>query len=79
MHTVKPVYNNHPRDQNFVAVVDRWSLTQVWLYLYFMLLFVEKFSRKGQKELELVPGQTKLLTPDLKCTMIVLIYIYDIS
>ncbi len=23
---VKPVYNDHPRDPNFVAVVDRWSL-----------------------------------------------------
>ena len=24
--TVKPVYNDHPQDPNFVAVVDRWSL-----------------------------------------------------
>jgi len=24
--TVKPVYNDHPRDPKFVAVVDRWSL-----------------------------------------------------
>jgi hypothetical protein len=23
---VKPVYNDHPRDTEFVAVVDRWSL-----------------------------------------------------
>ncbi len=27
--TVKPVYKDHPRDPKFVAVVDRWSLTQV--------------------------------------------------
>ncbi len=26
MKTVKPVYNNHPRDTEFVAVVERWSL-----------------------------------------------------
>ncbi len=25
-HTVKLVYNDHPRDHKFVAVVDRWSL-----------------------------------------------------
>ena len=24
--TVKPVYNDHPRNPKFVAVVDRWSL-----------------------------------------------------
>ncbi len=24
--TVKPVYNDHPRDPKIVAVVDRWSL-----------------------------------------------------
>jgi hypothetical protein len=24
--TVKPVYNNHPRDPKIVAVVDWWSL-----------------------------------------------------
>ena len=24
--TVKPVYNDHPRDPEFVAVVERWSL-----------------------------------------------------
>ncbi len=24
--TVKPVYNDHPRDPKFMAVVDRWSL-----------------------------------------------------
>ncbi len=24
--TVKLVYNDHPRDPKFVAVVDRWSL-----------------------------------------------------
>ncbi len=24
--TVKPVYNDHPRDHKFVAVVDRWPL-----------------------------------------------------
>ena len=26
MNTVKPVYNDHPRDPTFVVVVDRWSL-----------------------------------------------------
>jgi hypothetical protein len=26
MNTVKPVYNNHPRDSNFEAVVKRWWL-----------------------------------------------------
>jgi hypothetical protein len=26
MCTVKPVYNDHPRDPKIVAVVDRWSL-----------------------------------------------------
>ncbi len=26
MYTVKPVYNDHPWDTKFVAVVDRWSL-----------------------------------------------------
>jgi len=26
LHTVKPVYNGHPRDPNIVTVVDRWSL-----------------------------------------------------
>jgi hypothetical protein len=25
-NTVKPEYNNHPRDPKFVAVLDRWSL-----------------------------------------------------
>jgi len=25
-YTVKPVYNDHPRETKFVAVVDRWSL-----------------------------------------------------
>jgi len=24
--TVKPAYNDHPRDAKFVAVVDRWTL-----------------------------------------------------
>ena len=24
--TVKPVYNNHPGDPKFVAVVEKWSL-----------------------------------------------------
>ena len=27
--TVKPVYNDHPRDPKLVAVVDRWSLLGV--------------------------------------------------
>jgi len=27
--TVKPVYNDHPRDPKIVAVVDRWSLAQI--------------------------------------------------
>ncbi len=26
INTVKPVYNDHPRDPKIVAVVDRWSL-----------------------------------------------------
>ncbi len=26
VNTVKPVYNDHPRDPKFVAVVDRWPL-----------------------------------------------------
>ena len=26
LHTVKPVYNNHSRDQVMVVFVDRWSL-----------------------------------------------------
>ncbi len=26
IYTVKPVYNDHPRDPKIVAVVDRWSL-----------------------------------------------------
>jgi len=25
-NSVKPVYNDHPRDPKFVTVVDRWSL-----------------------------------------------------
>ena len=25
-NTVKPVYNDHPRDPKVVTVVDRWSL-----------------------------------------------------
>jgi hypothetical protein len=25
-YTVKPVYNDHPRDTKLVAVVDKWSL-----------------------------------------------------
>jgi len=25
-YTVKPVYNEHPRDTKLVAVVDKWSL-----------------------------------------------------
>ncbi len=36
--TAKLVYSDHPRGPKFVAVIDRWSLTQVWLY-------VEKHSR----------------------------------
>ncbi len=27
--TVKPLYNDHPRDPKFVTVVDRWSLFRV--------------------------------------------------
>ncbi len=26
LYTVKPVYNDHPRDPKIVAAVDRWSL-----------------------------------------------------
>jgi hypothetical protein len=26
MKTVQPMYNDHPRDPKYVAVVDRWSL-----------------------------------------------------
>jgi hypothetical protein len=31
--TVKPGYNDLPRAPKVVAVVDRWSLAQFWLYL----------------------------------------------
>ncbi len=26
LNTVQPVYNDHPQDPKFVAVVDRWSM-----------------------------------------------------
>ena len=31
VNTVKPVYNDHPRDPKIVAVVDRWSLFRAHL------------------------------------------------
>jgi len=32
--TVKPVYNDHPRDPEFVVVVDRWSQSRDGFMLY---------------------------------------------
>ncbi len=46
--TVKPVCSDHPWDQKKVAVICRWSLTQVWLYLltstqsYFVFFWCDK-------------------------------------
>ncbi len=33
VNTVKPVWNDHPQDPKFVAVVDRWSLFRGWSLL----------------------------------------------
>ncbi len=34
LNTVKPVYNDHPREPKFVAVVDRWSFFRCSLILW---------------------------------------------
>jgi hypothetical protein len=52
-NTVKPVYNDHPRDTNIVTVVDRWSLfrghlcskSSIWEHL--MVVVVDNWSPLG--------------------------------
>jgi len=39
---VKPVYNDHPRDPTFVAIVERWSLFSCSFMLQNMILESQK-------------------------------------
>jgi len=46
--TVKPVYNDHPRDQKFLAVVDRWSLFRASRILWKLKLGPQNIGRCKQ-------------------------------
>jgi hypothetical protein len=46
--TAKPVYNDHPRDPKFVAVVDMWSLFRGSFMLQKLNMGLQKGSRCRQ-------------------------------
>ncbi len=48
LYTVKPVYNDHPRDPKFVAVVDRWSLFRGRFMLWSLKLGLQNGGRCRQ-------------------------------
>jgi hypothetical protein len=47
-NTVKPVYNDHPRDPKFVVVVDRWSLFRGRFMLWSLKLGIQNGGRCRQ-------------------------------
>jgi len=46
--TVKPVYNDHPRDPEFVVVVDRWPLIRGSFMLYNLKLGLQNTGRYSE-------------------------------